>query len=168
MKEDLTTLIAKLRVAVGYLGEKSQHNWWGSNFLGASSAGFLIHPYPRTTFLAQYHGACEAALLVHDEYIGVGGSYHLYKLPDSLERDVVKVIQGTAFRNKLKMVLQSKAGALSLLQELSENTTEKIEGPINLGKFTDAALETTLQPIIGYYLQAFSHSYKCFPYMIKS
>ena len=128
MKNQLIKFIAEFRVLVGYLGEKSQCDWWGSNFLGPQSKIFLSHPYPRTSFLAQYHGVCEAALLVHDEYIGVGKNYHLYRLPDSLEREIAKAAQELDINDKLK----STDEAFQALKQLVRDVVDKNEKPVNL------------------------------------
>lgn len=161
MRKKLTSLAAELRILIGYLGEKSQCDWWGSNFLGPLSKSYLNHPYPRTSFLAQYHGVCEAALLVHDEYIGVGKNYHLYRLPDSLEREIAKVVQELDMSDKLK----STDDALHALEKLASGLVDKNEGPVNVGTFSDASLETILKVAASHYLQAFKGSYKSFPYM---
>lgn len=161
MRRKLTVLAAELRILIGYLGEKSQCDWWGSNFLGPQSKIFLSHPYPRTSFLAQYHGVCEAALLVHDEYIGVGKNYHLYRLPDSLEREIAKAAQELDMSDKLK----STDEAFQALEQLVSGVVDKNEGPVNVGTFSDASLEGILQVAANHYLQAFKGSYKSFPYM---
>ena len=70
-RESIQT-VADLRMAVGYLGEKSQNNWWSSSFLAPQAKTYLSPIYPRTVALAQYRGVTEAALLVHDEFIGIG------------------------------------------------------------------------------------------------
>lgn len=46
--------ITELRVLVGYLGEKGQANWWGSEFFSATAAAFLAPIFNRSLFLAQY------------------------------------------------------------------------------------------------------------------
>ena len=85
MTKDIYKLIAELKLLIGYLGEKNQFNWWDSNFLGTSSGVFLIHPYPRTTLLAQYHGVSEAALLAHDESV-------YWVMPDAQKANLTKQI----------------------------------------------------------------------------
>jgi hypothetical protein len=165
MNKQLPVLIAELRLLVGFLGEKSQFDWWGSNFLGASSAAFLMHPYPRTTLLAQYHGVCEAALLVHDEYIGVGKNYHLYRLPDSVERDIAKSIQDQDFIEKLSVSIKSKEAAMEALQAMAGSTQDKNEGPVAIGTFSDESLESAIPTVAAHYFQALDGNYKCFPYM---
>ena len=157
MDSKTIAIFSELRVLVGFLGEKSQLSWWDSNFLGSSSAAFLMHPYPRTTLLAQYHGVCEAALLVHDEYIGVGKNYHLYRLPDSVERDIAKSIQDQGFIKKLSASIKSKETALEALLAIAESTQDKSEGPVGIGNFSDESLGSSI-PIMA------AH-YKCFPYM---
>ncbi|WP_374343220.1 BrxE family protein [Azonexus sp.] len=37
----IATTIAELRVLIGYLGEKGQANWWGSEFFSATATAFL-------------------------------------------------------------------------------------------------------------------------------
>lgn len=165
MRIEISTLIAEFRVLIGYLGEKNQHAWWGSNFLGASSAAFLMHPYPRTTLLAQYHGVCEAALLVHDEYIGVGKNYHLYRLPDSVERDIAKSIQDQDFPERVSSLLKSKETAMDALRAIAESTQDKSEGPVSIGTFSDESLMSSIPTMATHYFQALNGKYKCFPYM---
>jgi len=165
MNNQTIRMIGELRVIVGFLGERSQLDWWGSNFLGNSSAAFLMHPYPRTTLLAQYHGVCEAALLVHDEYIGVGKSYHLYRLPDSIERDIANSIQDQSLSEKLSLSIKSTESAMTALQTLADSTQENSEGPVSIGTFDDESLASLITTMAAHYFQALSGNYKCFPYM---
>ena len=79
----IATTIAELRVLIGYLGEKDQANWWGCEFFSATATAFLAPIFNRSLFLAQYQGATAAAAKVHDEAIGVGRIYHLFRLPTS-------------------------------------------------------------------------------------
>lgn len=165
MKNDLAKLIAELRLLTGFLGEKSQSNWWASNFISPSSEAFLSPVYSRTTLLSQYHGVCEAALLVHDEHIGIGRNYHLYRLPDSVEHSAAKAIDDDIFQKHIKSHLTNNETALSQLKELSVGTYEKSEGPLVVGDFSDSELDNLLRISASHYLKAFSEGYACFPYM---
>jgi len=165
MKNDVAKLIVEIRFLVGFLGEKSQNNWWGSNFISSSSESFLVPVYSRTTMLARYHGVCEAALLVHDDYIGVGANFHLYRLPDSIERAAAKVISASEIKEQLKAALVSSEKAATRLNELGSISVERTEGPIVIGRFSDAELEDLLCKSASHYLKAFTENYKCFPYM---
>lgn len=165
MKNDLAKLIVELRLLVGFLGEKSQYNWWGSNFMGATSEAFLAPVFARTTMLARYHGVCEAAMLVHDERIGVGANFHLYRLPDSVERAAAKEVVSSDSKALMNSVLGSREAALKRLSELSITKAEKTEGPVVLGTYSDTGLRDMLCQSANHYLNAFNQDYNCFPYM---
>ncbi len=157
--------VSILRILVGYIGEKHQKFWWGSNFFSRASESFLLPIYPRTTLLAQYNGVCEAALLSHDQHIGVGNTYHLYRLPNSIERIVAEHIQTQDNNMALKNSLSGQDAALAALGELTQVSTEKVEGPVAVGMFQDDALESLLNEAAARYLKAFQQNYQCFPYM---
>ena len=88
--------IVRLRVIVGYLGEKAQFDWWQSGFFTPSSAAFLNPVFARTSALAQYHGVKEAARRLHDEHIGVGRMFHLFRLPETLEQSLFEFLKEPA------------------------------------------------------------------------
>ena len=165
MNDDVVKFIVELRLVVGFLGEKSQHNWWGSNFIGATSEAFLAPVFSRTTMLARYHGVCEAAMLVHDEHIGVGANFHLYRLPDSVERAAAKEVASSDSKTLMNSVLASSEAALARLSELSISTVAKSEGPVVVGAYSDTGLKGILHQSASHYLLAFTDGYKCFPYM---
>ena len=165
MNNEVVKLIVELRLLVGFLGEKSQHNWWGSNFIGATSEAFLAPVFSRTTMLARYHGVCEAAMLVHDEHIGVGANFHLYRLPDSVERAAAKEVANSDRKELMNSVLGSSEAALTRLSELSLTEVEKAEGPVVVGTYSDPGLKDILHQSAGHYLRAFNQGYNCFPYM---
>ena len=116
--------------------------------------------------LARYHGVCEAAMLVHDEHIGVGANYHLYRMPDSAERAAAKALADTDFQQQLiEVVLGSSEAAQTRLDELATTETNKVEGPVVLGSYADTDLKQLLSQCASHYLRAFQEGYKCFPYM---
>jgi len=80
--------VAAMRAAVGFLGEKEQAGWWPSSFFGIGSTAFLSPLFPRTHFLAQCQGVTCAASRKHDERIGVGQVYHLFRLPEDIEQGI--------------------------------------------------------------------------------
>ena len=165
MKNDVVKLIVELRLLVGFLGEKSQNNWWVSNFIGTSSEAFLAPVFSRTTMLARYHGVCEAAMLVHDEHIGVGANYHLYRMPDSAERAAAKALADADFQQQLIAILINSESAQTRLSSLATSDTGKDEGPVVLGSYADSDLQKLLRQAARHYSRAFKEGYKCFPYM---
>ncbi|MEI6263193.1 MAG: BrxE family protein, partial [Deltaproteobacteria bacterium] len=82
MKKLISSDFLFMRLLVGYLGEKDQFNWWPTTFICSFSNLFLSPVFPRTTLLSQYHGILEAARRLHDERIGVGSVFHLFRLPE--------------------------------------------------------------------------------------
>ena len=170
---NLIELIARTRVLIGYLGESNQFNWWSSSFYTPSSMAYLSPIYPRTVFLAQYNGVCEASRKIHDEHIGIGKTYHLYRLPDAIERNVFKCIQGQQIEDTLKIASQSIESAINALNDLLETAgnlekIERNEGPINIGNYHNKNLESAVLKMIAHYLDAFENDYKCYPYLRES
>lgn len=74
--------IARLRLTVGYLGEKGQHNWWSSEFFSATAPVFLNPVFSKTAVLAQYHGVKEAARRVHDAHIASAACFIFSVFPN--------------------------------------------------------------------------------------
>ena len=75
-----------MRFAVGFLGEQANPWWWDSSFCGNNGKAFLSPVFPRTYIHAQYQGVVSAAALVHDDRIGVGNVFHLFRLPEDIEQ----------------------------------------------------------------------------------
>jgi hypothetical protein len=82
------TDISRLRVLVGYLGERHQSNRWSSTFLGRTSEAFLAPIFGNTVANARVVGVTEAARRVHDDAMGVGRTFHLFRLPETLEQEL--------------------------------------------------------------------------------
>ena len=80
--------LLELRLLIAFLGERSQFAWWASSFFDNTSKPFLEPVFGKTAKLTQYHGAVEAARRVHDEHIGVGEVFHLFRMPEENEEDL--------------------------------------------------------------------------------
>ncbi|EIC22692.1 BrxE family protein [Thiorhodovibrio frisius] len=165
MTRSLPSAIAELRLLVGFLGEKSQHDWWPSSFLATTSDAFLQPVFPRTTLLAQYHGLCEAARIVHDERVGIGRHYHLYRLPEGLEQSMAQAVSAPEFAASVKPRLTSTESTLARLAELAETTNEPAEGPVLVGAFDTDQLNPLMQRCAGHYQAAYTKGYQRFPYL---
>lgn len=160
----IAATITEVRVLVGFLGEKGQANWWGSEFLGASAATFLAPIFTRSLFLAQYHGSTAAAAKVHDEAIGVGRIYHLFRLPIGLEQASADVLNNEEFVQALQTRLATREFALKRLAELSKEPGPPSPGPISLG-YMNQDLSSELNRAAGLYFAAFNSGIKTFPYI---
>src|SRR5687767_14887500 len=145
----------KLRLIVGYLGERSQFGWWSSTFFDASSKSFLEPSFPKTFPLAQYHGVTEAARRLHDEHIGIGRVSHLFRLPEELEQDLHKLMTWELKDEQLFSEIKNKETALQNLSEIAGLKGQESEGPLAIGKLADIRKATTLQKFAQTYLAAF-------------
>ncbi|WP_295539280.1 BrxE family protein [uncultured Thiohalocapsa sp.] len=157
--------VAELRLLLGYLGEKDQYNWWPCSFLAPASEAFLRPVFARTSLLAQYQGVCEAALRVHDWHIGLGRHYHLYRLPDALERAAGQVLLEADFADGIKPWIANSDAALQRLSALSEPPTEFASGPVRVGSYAADDLQTLLRRCAGYYQQAIRAGEQSLPYL---
>ncbi|MGD9827074.1 BrxE family protein [Desulfobacter sp.] len=165
MKPDSMQHICETRILVGFLGEKQQASWWGSSFLSSSSKAFLGPIYPNSIGVAQYSGVCQAASIIHDEHIGIGKHYHLYRLPDAIERALFQCIQAHKVINSMSDFLKSRDTAVERLKELGEDTVKESDGPVTVGQYADNKLDALIQISRSHYISAFESDYKTFPYM---
>lgn len=160
----VATKIAELRILIGYLGEKGQANWWSSEFFGATATAFLAPIFNRSLFLAQYQGATAAAAKVHDEVIGVGRIYHLFRLPIGLEQASADALSDTTFVQTLQGRLASRELAMARLAELAEKPESASPGPVSLGQMSED-LSAELQRAASFYCSALTAGIRTFPYV---
>jgi hypothetical protein len=88
--------IIKLRLLVGFLGEKRQFNWWDSGFLAPTGLRFLQTIFPRTAVEAALRSTSQAARALHDSRIGRVGVFHLFRLPVEKELMVEPLVKELA------------------------------------------------------------------------
>ena len=157
--------ISELRIIVGYLGEKEQFCWWDSSFMASSSKGFLTPIFPRSTWLARYYAVTAAACLVHDERIGVGANYHLYRLPDFLERSAASLVEAVVNANNIHQALESPDAALERLHQLSAAKVDGVEGPVSVHQSNESSFEIPTAIVARHYLDAFQAGVQSFPFI---
>lgn len=156
--------IARLRLLVGFLGERSQFNWWPSAFFTPSSSAFLVPIFTKTAFMAQYHGVKEAASRVHDEHIGVGKVYHLFRLPENVEQTLFDHLRDHVFIDSVRVQLQDKERALEGLTTLANSHAARQEGPVLVGAIDELLKGKHLGLLARYYRAAFAGNTKVYPY----
>lgn len=163
MKELYLQKLLKLRLIVGFLGERAQYAWWPTAFYEASSKLFLP-AFSKTSRLAQYHGVLEAARSLHDELLNVG-SYHLFRLPEEVEQDLHAMMQSSLGEELTSQVQQSKEAALDSLKRLAATSSTSSVGPTVVGSIKDIDSTDTLNAIAAAYLSAFMQNVKTYPYL---
>lgn len=154
--------ILKVRLAVGLLGEKDHYNWWPSLWFTSHAAAFLTPIYGNRITVARYHGVVEAARHVHDTHIGVGQAFHLFRLPESLER---RLHDAAVTEDTLKAAdaVAAKGPAEALLESTGTNVAANT-GPIRVGPTDQLEGDAWLAVVAGHYLKAFKDGHQSFPY----
>jgi hypothetical protein len=162
-KTRITESLNRLRALVGYLGEKERFGWWDTSFLNRTGLQFLEINFPRTAFAAGCKGVMEAAKRLHDERIGKGGVYHLFRLPTGFEEDLHHALIA-ADPGDLLPLLESSETALEALRSMVADTVGAPEGPVQIGTLKGALRPADIQEIAVHYYDAFRNRKMCFPY----
>lgn len=165
MKETYLPTLLRLRLLVGFLGERAQCAWWPTAFYEASSRLFLEPVFLKTSRLARYHGVLEAARRLHDEHLSVG-SYHLFRLPEEIEQDLHAIVQSSAEEELASQAPLSKEATLDALKRLAASSGTSSEGPTAVGSIKDIDSTDTLKAIAAAYLSAFTENAKTYPYLV--
>lgn len=155
--------IVRLRLAVGLLGEKEHGNWWGSMWLTQNASAFLSPVYGDRLAPARYHGVVESARRIHDDRIGVGQAFHLFRLPEGLERALHEAV--VMERAGASLAENTSAGsAAEVLADFSPTALETNPGPVWAGNPQDLEGDMWISILAGHYRSAFSSSTQTFPY----
>ena len=161
MDTNLPKAIANLRLLVGFLGEKDQFTWWRSSFFTSSSSAFLSPLFHRTQLLAQCNGVTRAAALVHDDRIGVGHVYHLFRLPEDLEQGIHQALQELESGYKIPKAAEQ---GLEHLRESALQVNKTGTGPVRVGAISDLYSIDAWKQVAGQYWNAFQEAREIFPY----
>jgi hypothetical protein len=153
--------LVRLRTVIGYLGEKEQCDWWSSSFYSSSSNAFLEPVFSRTPALARSTGVSRAASRVHDEYIGVGAVYHLFRLPERLEHAIVAHLQHKEDQGE---VPADREEALAWLREYAGEIRVPTLGPVRVGNIEEVQNKERWREIAALYLYAFERDARIYPY----
>ena len=167
LTESSITMISRMRSLVGYLGEKAQHSWWPSAFFSPVSDTFLSPIFPRTAYLARCNGVREAAMLVHDERIGVGQVLHLFRLPEHIEQKLHQAALNDEVIAGIKEDTKDTDSAMGALQGLGDAVDGAMEGPLRIEHVGDVMSEELWGHVAQHYHRAFSESYQTFPYFVE-
>lgn len=152
--------IAKLRYCVAFIGEKDQSNWWSSMFLSKNGQAFLTPVFPKTSFLARIRGTSAAAQQVHDEHIGIGDVFHLFRLPENVEQELSQIFIDDQSLNVQD--LASTEEAYTCLEELADNESKQAVGALLLEE--NILAQTGIKQMASAYLNAFKSNEEVYPY----
>ena len=164
MDRELQEYLTDLRAVVGYLGEHDQFDWWQSSFFGAGSTAFLSPVFPRTHALTQIAGVTQAAARSHDERIGVGSVYHLFRLPEELEQSIHRRLSDSAISGQIVGQLTSGEAALAWLRRLAQADTGTGMGPIRIGDSQAVYAAGVWSKAAILYWHGFREGFESYPY----
>lgn len=165
MKVNHTDQIVGLRLAVGLLGEQEQSAWWPSGFLGRHAQAFLGPVFGSKTRMAQYHGVTEAACRIHDEKIGVGRVFHLFRLPELIEQRLCDALQEGSVPEEVTRCFNSTEAAEIVLADLAKGSAEAKPGPVRIGGADLINSPDGVALLAATYRAAFRADIKCYPYL---
>jgi len=163
MDKELAVKYITLRSLVGYLGEKSQCNWWDTNFLSPIGLQYLAINFPRSSFVAGVTSVSEAARRFHDARIGKGGVYHLFRFPFSIEELIHNALMSLDSATLISELKDQKT-ALYKLKSLIDSTVDASEGPVQIGMEKQIQKEFAISELAKHYLDAFSNDKQVLPY----
>ena len=165
---DAQRLLA-LRLVVGFLGEREQAGWWPSDFLGRNSVAFLAPVFGSKSQLARYHGAIEAACIVHDDHIGLGRVNHLFRLPEPLEHSMYELMQQDESLPQIAPHLASRENACEWLSIIGSKEVAIRSGPVRISaSLTNRADFSDIPLLASHYHVAFNSDQQCFPYFVEN
>lgn len=155
--------LALLRVTVGFLGEQATPQWWTSSFCGNSGKAFLAPVFPRTYIHAQYQGVVSAAALVHDDRIGIGKVFHLFRLPEDIEQ-VLQTIVKDKINVAITEVMRDITSATQFLRGYAGSAQQTSQGPVKVGCLSALRDTSVWKDIAAFYFNGFEHQRETFPF----
>ena len=164
MDVSLLVSLAKLRTVIAYLGEHEQFSWWHSSFFSPGGRTFLSPVFAKTHVMAQCVGASQAAALVHDERIGVGDVYHLFRLPEDIEQRLHATLADVKVSDEISSFVGSRENALAYMRTQARAIRTPGVGPVRIGNAEDMRSPNSWKIIAAHYLDAFEHAAQSYPY----
>jgi hypothetical protein len=105
-----------------------------------------------------------AAALVHDERIGVGNVYHLFRLPEEMEQAIHQLLHETQFRDHIQKIITSKVSALDYLRKNSTIQEQSSIGPTHVGDIHALHNHEVWKVVAGFYYVSFEKQIEILPY----
>ena len=162
-KKQIAEDLALMRMAVGAIGEDKILLWWRSAFCGNMAGAYLSPMFPKTVFKSALAGVTAAACRVHDEHIGVGRVFHLFRLPEEYERVIADAISAIP-ASRVNAVKESVAAAKEWLKIYSEGVKQHAEGPVSVGKSDELSHPSVWRKVAAIYLDAANTGVQALPY----
>jgi hypothetical protein len=166
-QEQFNILVFRLKAVVLALGESTTPPWWQTKFMNETGLKYLERLYPRSFFHAAVYAAGRAASEAHERAVGRVGVYHLFRLPESLEAELVRLPLHTYqdFLSELRGALGQSERLMEMLASLCGD--EKVGsslGARRVGSDKDLLTRAGLRKAAAIYHAAFRMNQPGFPY----
>lgn len=158
--------ITQLRVLVATLGESASPPWWKTTFLSEAGLRLTGRIFPRSGLSAAVNAVSQVARREHEQRIGKGRRYHLFRLQPSMERSIQVALTEPIMVERLRGILA--LGQDGLLQELSSLVgTARLggrEGPTLMGPVGALSGSGGVGELAAMYRSAFREKTVVHPY----
>ena len=118
--------------------------------------------------MSQAEGVRAAAGELHDQRIGVGKVFHLFRLPEELEQSFHRLLHDEEICAAFTQRITSKEHAIDYLESTFGGDPDGSIGPVSVGDVRRVTEETTVATIGQYYLQGFKAESPVFPFLKES
>jgi len=164
----LPELILRLRALILALGESVRPPWWKTEFMNETGLRFLERLYPRNSFQAAVHAAGKAASDAHDRAVGRVGVYHLFRLPESLETEISRILPDfdVEFVSRFRAGLGHPDILIEMLVSMYSGGSrpDDASGAKRIGNEGDLMTVAGFNKTAAVYQNAFAQGKPAFPY----
>ena len=143
--------------------------WWRTQFFTDFGFRTLARVFPRTAVSATLESSFAAARDEHDRRIGLGKKYHLFRLPETLERTLSAAISDPTLVTKVASVAAGTQDDLrdELTRIASDRKEAAVDGPASLGSITRLTEPGVLGSLAAHYRNSFASNRRVFPYFTE-
>jgi len=120
--------------------------------------------FPRTQLLSQASGVTAAATILHDDHIGVGQVFHLFRLPEDLEQSLHRILNEPGTQSRIAQMVSSPEAALEGLKKIGSVGVKAAAGPVRAGDLEELRDSTAWTTVAAIYADALESNAQSFPY----
>ena len=121
--------------------------------------------YPKATFAAALEGASRSACEFHDNRIGKGKVFHLFRLPTSMEQTIHQLLLEKEMQEFAQSITDQES-AMQIISEMVDSSVDAPEGPVQIGTRKDLGTNFSIAEMAKHYLSAFEAGKKTLPYFV--
>ena len=159
--------LVRVRIVVAALGEGASPPWWRTQFLTDVGLRTARRVFPRTALACALNSVSIAARADHDRRIGVGGRYHLFRLPSAVEHRIAGEVGEESLGAEIGSLI-ANGRVDGLIQTLTDASNGRhvvgADGPVNLGSISRVVEKSNVEELAAYYHSSIESGRRVFPY----